>query len=644
MRRASVRTATPTLPVCLLASIAVVAACSGSPATDNTAATPVPTFNEHVAPLVFDKCSGCHRPGQGTPFSLLTYDDVAGRAAKVGRAVARGHMPPWLPEKTTYPFADERRLTPDQVQTITRWVAGGTPEGPRDLRRRPPTFPDGWQLGTPDLVVSVAKPYLLPTGGTDVFRNLVLRVPLHSARHVRAVEFDAAGAPVHHAVVHIDRTGSSRRLDGADGQVGFEGMGARDAQDPDGHFLGWAPGRGPIEMPDRMPWRLDPGTDLVIEMHLVPGMGTVNVAPRVALYFTDMPPVAQPFMLRMGSKAIDIPAGDPNYAVMKTFTVPADVELLSLYPHAHYLGKEMVVEAERPDGQIDTLLRIPRWNFRWQQDYRFRTPVTLPKGTVVRMRFTYDNSAANDANPSKPPTHVLCGQRTTDEMGNLGLQLVARKRADLKALSAAARAFEVEANLEGALMLVRNNAANAENQTFLAASLVDAGRPQEALAHLDLATRLDPGAANTYNELGGVYLALGRTTDALGAFRRAAELAPNDDRLAFNLGGVLASLGRSRDAERAYRQAIQLNPNYADAFGELGVLAFAAGRTSEAITHLTRASSLSPDTARFHSDLGGALAQSGKFKDALAHVRRALELDPEYEPALENLRRLNGRK
>lgn len=591
--------------------------------------------------MIFEHCAPCHRPGQGTPFSLLTYEDVRRRATRIDRAIASGHMPPWLPAPQARTFVGARRLAEVDRSLLRRWIAAGTPEGPRAALPSAPAFPDGWRLGQPDLVVETTAPYHLAPGGDDVFRNLLLRVPISSRRQVRALEFDAGGAPVHHAIVHIDRTTASRRRDGADGQPGFEGMGGRDAQDPDGHFLGWAPGRGPIVMPDGMPWPIDPGTDLVVELHLVPGDTRLAVAPRVALYFTDQPATATPVMFKMGSKAIDIPAGEANYVVEERFTLPVDLDLISLYPHAHYLGREMRVEVEPPSGGRETLLHIPRWNFRWQQDYRFESPVPLRKGTTVYMRFTYDNSSANGDNPHRPPRQVLCGQQATDEMGNLGLQVVPRSAADRHTLLAAARRYDVQANLAGAQMLVRNNAGNAENQIFLAGSYVEAGRPADALPHLDLATRLDPRSANAYNELGGALLALGRTADALAAFERAVALAPDDDRMHFNVASVRMQLGRRADAATAFERAIALNPASADAHGEFGALLFGVGRTREALAHLERAVALSPDIARLQSDLGGVLAALGRYPDALAHVRRALELDPSYGPARDNLMRLS---
>jgi tetratricopeptide (TPR) repeat protein len=601
----------------------------------------VPTFTADVAPILFEHCAPCHRPGQGAPFSLLTYDDARRRATRIGRAVATGHMPPWLPASGGPALVGERTLAQTAADTLTRWVEAGAPEGPRQALPPTPTFSTDWELGTPDLVVQPTRAYSLASGDADVFRNFVVSVPLDRARHVRAVEFKTNGAPVHHAVIHLDRTRSSKRRDGADGQPGFDGMGGgRDVQEPEGHFLGWAPGRGPITAPTGMPWTLERGTDLVLELHIVPGESPASVRPSIALYFSETPPVDVPVMFRMGSLAIDIPAGESNYVVDDRFTLPVDVTLLSVYPHAHYLGKEMRVQARLPDGSLQPLLHIPQWNFRWQQDYRFVTPIRLPKGSVVEMRFTYDNSSANEDNPHKPPRQVMCGQTTADEMGNLGLQVLVGNAADRRTLVEAHTAREVVANVAGAQMVVRNNPANAENQAFLGGSLVDAGRPAEALPHLDIAVRLDPRSVSAHNERGGALVALGRQAEALASFQRAVALAPDDGRMHFNVAVVLMRLGRGPEAAAAFERVLQLDPDHADAHGEYGALLFSVGRSREALAHLAKAADLAPDSARLQSDYGGALAAAGRYTEALARTRRALEIDPAYGPARENLTRL----
>lgn len=636
-------------------SLLVIAAClvagCNRPESAVPAATPPPlnvpaqpTFSKDVAPILFTQCATCHRSGQGAPFALRSYADAKPRADKIAHAVTSRHMPPWLPDAVDPPFAGERRLSAEQIEIITRWAGQGAAEG--DVKDLPalPDIASGWRLGTPDLIVKPPRAYVLQPQADNVFRNFVIRVPLPADRFVHAVEFQPGDAPVHHAVLHLDSTPASRRLDGEDGHPGFDGMGAMGAQEPEGHFIGWAPGRGPIMSAEGMPWTLARGTDLVIELHLIPRKLPATVQPSVALYFTNAAPVTMPVLLKMGSQAIDIPPGARDYAITDSYVLPADLDLLSLYPHAHFLGKDMHVLAIFPDGTSRTLLHIAEWSFHWQQDYRYVRPVALPRGTTISMRFTYDNSEANDDNPHHPPIAVTVGQRSTDEMGNLLLQVLPHSAADRARLARDFLAKEVVQNVAGAEVLVRHDPENAENQTFLGASYVDAGRIADGVARLEYALTIDPRSAKTHNELGGALLKQARVPDALAHFRQAVALAPRDEKLVFNLGKGLTAAGRPAEAAREFERALTINPDLGEAHQELGALLFSAGRLAQATVHLKRAVALMPDSAMAHSDLGGALAEQGKRDEALKEILRALEIDPDYAPAKENLRRLGGIK
>ena len=602
---------------------------------------PPPTFTTNVAPILFENCVTCHRPGQAVPFTLLRYEDAAKHADKIAKAVQARHMPPWLPEAGEPKFLGERRLRDDQIDTIVRWVKEGAVEGnPADLPPAP-VFHEGWQLGQPDLVVTLTRPYILAPGSEDVFRNVVLPLALPSNKFVRAIEFRPGMAPVvHHAVISIDRTRASRRRDGTDGQVGYDGMITQDAQTPDGHFLGWTPGRGPILSPEGMPWRLDRGSDLVVQLHLLPGKKAIPVQPAIGLFFTDAPPARTPLMIKLGSKAIDIAAGQRGYTITDSYVLPVDLDILSIYPHAHYLGKDMQALATLPDGSTKWLLRIKEWNFHWQQDYRYATPLALPRGTTVSMKYTYDNSGDNENNPHDPPRPVVYGPASTDEMGDLWLQVLPRSPADAAVLVKAFAGREALANLAGAEMAVRHNPDDAKNQTYLGGSLADLGRAAEAIPHLEQALRLDPKSAKAHNYLAGAMLGLRRMPEALIHFRQAAALAPNDERMPFNLGNALNAAGQPAEAAREFQRAIAINPDFGPAHENLGVYLESKGQLAEAIGHLQRAVELQPDSAEAHSDLGAVLGEAGRVEEALQHIRRALEINPDYGPAKENFARL----
>ena len=615
-------------------AIAGLAGCGGS----KPPATPV-TFNKDIAPIVHANCAPCHRPGGVAPFSLLTFAEAAEQADAIATQTAQHHMPPWLPDRGEFPFVGERRLAAEQIDAIQRWVKGGAVEGAPADRRTPPSFPDGWELGTPDVIATTDRPFVVKAGSDDVYRNLVLRVPLTEGVFVRAVEFKANGAPVHHAVIRVDPTSSSRRRDGEDGQAGFDGM-SFSVRDPGGQFIGWAPGRGPIVSPEGMAWRLERGADLVVELHVIDSKNDTPLKPSIGIFTTKTPPKQKPITVRLASKSIDIPAGKSDYLVTDEYELPANVTLLSVYPHAHYLGHEMRATATLPDGSVKTLLNIPHWDFHWQQDYRYVTPIPLPKGTKIAMRYTFDNSAANRHNPSSPPVRVRSGPRAVDEMAEFSLQLLTESIPDAVRLLTDFDRKDRLANLAMAENRVREDANNAEYRAFLGSSLVEVGRFEESIPHLEAAQRLGDKTALTHNYLGAAAMSLGRLPEAVAHFRRAVAAAPRDEALLFNLATALNNMGRIVEAEAAFRKTLTLNPDYADGHLNLAALLLGKRNLKEALPHFERAVALNPDSVLGQSNLGGALAMAGRFTEAMAHIRLALAIDPTYAPALDNLQRL----
>jgi Flp pilus assembly protein TadD len=626
----------------ILVALLALSACGEPARQEALRSQPAPTFTKDIAPILFDHCASCHRPGQAAPFSLLQYADVRPRAKAIARVTLIRQMPPWLPDPGESSFIGERWLGDDQIRIIQRWVDAGALEGnPADLPKLR-AWTEGWQSGKPDLVVTMPRPYVLQPADRDVYRNVVMPLSLPAGRFVRAVEFQTAGAPVHHAVIRVDRAHASRWRDGEGGQPGFDGMVSEDVQDPDGQFLGWAPGRGPIVSPEDMAWRLEAGSDLIVELHLLSGKSPIAVQPSVGLFFTDRPPAHEPVMGIISAKAIDIPAGERDYVIEETYQLPVDVDVLSVYPHAHYLGNQMQVRAVLPDGMSKSLIRIRHWSFHWQQDYRYVTPIALPRGTKIVMRYTYDNSTANKDNPHRPPEHVIWGPRSSDEMGTLGLQLLPHSSADRNALVKSFADRQALEDVAGAELAVRYAPDDKGNQTNLGSSYMRAGRFAEAIPHLERALRLDPRSANAHNYLGGALLAEHRVQEALVQFRHASELAPRDEHLHFNLGKVLDEAGQPAEAAREFERAIAINPDLWEAHQQLGVLLFSRNQLTGAVVHLKRAVELAPDSAAAHSDLGGALAAAGRSDEALIQIRRALELDPAYAPAAENLARLQN--
>jgi Flp pilus assembly protein TadD len=618
------------------ATLPLFAACGHGQATPR----PAPTFDKDVAPIVFNNCSRCHRPGEVAPFSLLSYADVVKHAQNVSEQTLKRHMPPWLPDTGDFPIVGERRLTDAQIDTIQRWFKNGTPEGSAADLPAVPSFPNGWQLGQPDITLTPSRPYVLKPGSEDVYRDLVLHTSIKTPVYVRAVEFKTNGAPIHHAVIRVDSTGASESRDGKDGQPGFDGMSWQSVQDPGGQFIGWAPGRGPILSPDGMPWTLNPGSDLVIELHMLPPKTPRDVQPTIGLYLTSTPPVKTPVTVLINSLLIDIPPGDANYVVTETAQLPVPVQLLSVYPHAHYLGKDMLVTAALPDGTSKTLLHIREWSFHWQQDYRYATPIPLPAGTTITMRYTYDNSSANDENPHEPPIRVHLGPNSTDEMGELGLQVLPESLADAATLVQYFDDRDAQATVALGEKRAREDPNNAEYQASLGSSYVDVGRYGDARPHLEAAIRLNPKLAGPYSNLGTVLMEQGDVAAAITAIERAAALAPKDETVWFNLGNALKAASRLDAAEAAYRRALAIDPEFADADVNLGSVLFARGRVVDALPLFRHAVELRPNSVVIRTDFGNALAAAGRFADARREIEQALKINPDYAPAQDTLQKL----
>jgi hypothetical protein len=418
------------------------------------------TFSEHVAPIVFANCTPCHRPGEAAPFQLLSYRDARPLAKAMAAAAAARVMPPWKPGPSDYPFHDTRGLTAQQIDILQRWAADGAPEG--DPAKLPPLprFTDGWQLGPPDLIVTMAEPYEVPQRGPDVYRNFVLPLNLDRDVWVRAIEFrPSARAVVHHSLFFLDSTGSARQHDAEDPAPGFPGgMGgvriagagrgglAQGAAQATGSLGGWALGGRALELPDGLAFPVAKGSDLILSTHFHPSGSPQRETSTVGLYFAARPPTQAFASLQLPPvfgvfEGLDIPAGQERYTVKDSFTLPVDVRAFSIGAHAHYLGKELKLTAAFPDGAVRTLLWIRDWDFSWQERYRFEDFVALPKGTRLDVEISYDNSAANKRNPSRPPARVTWGEESTDEMGSVGLQLVAAHPGELPELQRAYAEF-----------------------------------------------------------------------------------------------------------------------------------------------------------------------------------------------------------
>jgi mono/diheme cytochrome c family protein/TPR repeat protein len=535
-----------------------IAACSDQPA-QKTPATP--TFSEHIAPIIFANCVPCHRPEGSGPFPFTSYDEVNDHAGQIAEVTASRFMPPWQPSPGYGHFVGERLLTDAQIDLIARWVESGAPAG--DPRQMPPLpeFSDEWQLGTPDLIVEMDEPYLLPAEGYDEFRNFVLPIPVAAQHYVEAVEFHADNVQViHHAVMMFDRSGTARKHDAREDGPGFDGMVFGEAQGPDGHFLGWTPGKQPYRDPE-LAWRLVPGTDLVLQLHMLPSGRPEPLRARIGFYFAAGPPKRTPALVRLGRKDIDIPAGEAQYPIRDTYQLPVDIEVTSIYPHAHYLGKSMAVYALLPDGKKEWLIRIDEWDFNWQDE----KPVELPKGSTLVMEYVYDNSADNPFNPHDPPQRIFYGLQSSDEMADLTLQVVPQNPRDLKTLQQHYARKWIAQEIAGYETMLIADPDHAGNHHTLAMCYLRTGRGREALEHFNECLRLEPDYAEARVNLGIALSASRQFAAAIEHFRRALESKPTYSDAHFNLAMALFQSGEKKEAEKHFAEAARLRPEMAAA-------------------------------------------------------------------------------
>jgi hypothetical protein len=501
-------------------------------------------FNHDIAPIIYRHCSTCHRPGESAPFSLLTYEDVKKRAKQIAEVTRRRVMPPWLPEHGYGDFADQQRLSNEEMEILSSWAASGAPEGRGSVS--PPIFTEGWQIGPPDLIVEAPHSYTVPASGPDVYWNFILSPNVPKTRYVRAIEIrPGVKKLVHHANLYVDRARSASEGPGMDPVI------ERTAFDPDdGHFLFWKPGLVPKE--EDVSWQLDPANNLVLNVHMHPDGKAETIRPVVGLYFTDKKPDKFPILIQLEHDgALNIPPGAENFTVADDFKLPRDASILAVYPHAHYLGHVLDAYATLPSGERKPIIRITNWDPNWQSIYRYREPLFLPKDTIISMRYHYDNSAANIRNPNHPPKRVKAGNQATDEMGHLWLEILPAGAGD--------RRLE----FEQAILIHRLEKYPNDFPALLHLGTVMLSRlnPGGALPVLQAAVKGDPNSAEAHNFLGAAFASLGRITEATAQFRLALALKPDYSNAHFNLGNALMKAGKTDEAIAEYRRILETNPD-----------------------------------------------------------------------------------
>jgi Tfp pilus assembly protein PilF/mono/diheme cytochrome c family protein len=563
---------------------------------------PAPTFARDVAPILYGSCASCHHAGGSAPFPLTSFEDAKSHAARIATAVRSREMPPWLPEPGYGDFVDDRRLTADQIRLIADWVRAAAPEGPASEEPTPPSFAEGWQLGPPDMIVEAARAYTIPATGPDVFWNFIFSPPVTTTRYVRAIEIHPGDTRlIHHANIIVDPARSARRQEKEPG-AGFPGMDlkiVRSAFDIDSHFLFWKPGNIPWSEPDGLSWTLNPGDDLVLNAHMMTSGKPREVKPSIGLYFTDKPPAKFPILVQLeNDDALNIPPGDPDFVVGDDFKLPLDVDVLAVYPHAHYLGHIVEGFATLPNGTHKQLIRINHWDPKWQAVYHYREPVFLPKGTVISMRWHYDNSAANPHNPSHPPRRVRSGDQSTDEMAHLSFQLLPRGNGDLRR------------EMEEAVMRHRleKHPDDYQAHIWLGALMLSRLNPAGAVDILDEAVRIDPKKPEGHDWLGVALISVGRSGEAIREFRAALAIQPDYTNARYNLAKALVRAGQLNEAQQDFSLVVAAFPANGQIRNEYGELLMRMGKPADALEQFDAALKVNPsdELAKKNRDLASS--------------------------------------
>jgi hypothetical protein len=398
----------PTLRTILAAALvaAPVTATAHASSSNNTADTEKVTWAEHVAPILYRSCAGCHRPGQTAPMSFLTYDEVRPWAKSIAKATRDRTMPPWFANPEHGTFVEDPRLSDEQLETIARWVQAGAPAGDVSKAPTPPTFASEWQIGEPDVVFTM-EPFQVADEVEDHYQWLKVENNLDQDRWIKAFEVRPSFVEaVHHQLTYIGPSDATLESIQGAGQLDLQFVG------------GWGPGVLPLEHPEGYGMLLPANSTVFFQMHYhkTPGPGTGGVdQSKVAMTFYDEKPDNRITTLWIVDPALNIPPGDAAYKSASSFTAEHDAVIFDFTPHMHLRGDAMRFTAEYPSGEKEILLDVVDYDFNWQLTYTPTKPVRVPAGTKIAVEAVFDNSADNPLNPD-PTANVKFGEKTTDEM------------------------------------------------------------------------------------------------------------------------------------------------------------------------------------------------------------------------------------
>lgn len=369
------------------------------------------TYSKQIARLLQRRCVECHHEGQVAPFSLTSYDEVAGWAEMIREVVHERRMPPWLASPEHGRFKNNPSLTDEELRLLDEWIDNGCPEGdPADLPE-PIELATGWGISEPDDVFYMSdEPFTVPAEGTVQYQYYTVDPGFTEDRWIREAEVRAGNpAVVHHVIVFIDNGGGAGRFGSPQ--------------------MAYAPGMPPRRFEPGMAIRAPAGSKLIFQVHYTPNGTEQQDRSYVGFVYADPDEVTHEVLGgQCGTLNLKIPPGEPNYEVVARHRIRRDTVLLGLNPHMHVRGKSFRYELEHPDGTREVLLDVPRYDFNWQLWYNFEEPKLMPAGSRMVCTATFDNSPENLANPD-PTATVTWGEQTWDEM-MFGFYSIIKPRSD----------------------------------------------------------------------------------------------------------------------------------------------------------------------------------------------------------------------
>jgi hypothetical protein len=405
-----------------------------------------PTFSREVAPIFYDNCVNCHRPGEMAPMSLVTFDQARPWARSIREQVLLGAMPPWHADAPSGTFVNERILTDEDRATIVSWVDNGAPEGsPADLPDVP-AFASGWTIGPPDAVVAIPAEFEVPARGEIDYQHFQVSTDFSEDKWVQAIEIrPSAPSVVHHILVYSRapdgdrpaqafrnvnpqpeisrRDRQARRADQESSLPQISGPFSAQPRDMGVLIATTAPGTNALVFPQGRAMRIKAGSILTFQVHYTASGETTSDQSKVGFVFADAPPQQEVHSGAFLNAGFVIPAGEPNHRVDSAIEFVRDVHVTAIFPHTHLRGKSWEYRLVYPDGRSEIVLSMPQYDFNWQTYYQFAEALAVPAGSRLEAIAHFDNSGSNSANPD-PTVDVFWGQQTWEEMQYTGITYV----------------------------------------------------------------------------------------------------------------------------------------------------------------------------------------------------------------------------